>query len=94
MRSRGRGLRSVEELAGGGLGGLGRCGGQLHRSNGGVELLVEERPAAGGAADGALAGGFGGDGFAARVHESSELVEAVGGGQAGGGEFPEGLLGL
>ena len=42
----------------------------------------------------ALAGGFGGGGFAAGVHHDAELVEAVGGGEAGGGEFPEGLLGL
>ena len=32
--------------------------------------------------------------FAARVHHGAELVEAVGGGEAGGGEFPEGVLGL
>ena len=33
-------------------------------------------------------------GFAAGVHAGAELVEAVGGGEAGGGEFPEGVLGL
>ena len=32
--------------------------------------------------------------FAARVHHGAELVEAVGGGEAGGGELPEGMLGL
>ena len=33
-------------------------------------------------------------GLAAGVHHGAELVEAVGGGEAGGGELPEGLLGL
>ena len=42
----------------------------------------------------AFAGGFGGGGFAAGVHHGAELVEAVGCGEAGGGEFPEGVLGL
>jgi hypothetical protein len=50
----------------------------------------EKRPAAGGGAGGgsfAEAGGRGGcgGGFAAGVHHGAELVEAVGGGKAGGG---------
>ncbi len=56
--------------------------------------FVEEGPAAGGAAGGAFAWGFGGGGFAAGIHHGAELVEAVGGGEAGGGELPEGVLGL
>ena len=54
----------------------------------------EQRPAAGGAASGAFAGSFGGGGLAARIHHGAELVEAVGGGEAGGGELPEGVLRL
>ena len=38
--------------------------------------------------------GFGGGGFAARVHHGAELVEAVGGGEASGGQLPERVLGL
>ena len=38
---------------------------------------------------GRLAGGLGGGGFAARIHQCAELVEAVGSSQAGGGELPE-----
>ena len=56
--------------------------------------FVEEGPAAGGAAGGALAGGFGGGGFAAGIHAGAELVEAVGSGEACGGELPECVLGL
>ena len=56
--------------------------------------FIEEGPAAGGAAGGALVRCFGGVGFAAGVHAGAKLVEAVGGGEASGGEFPEGVLGL
>ena len=60
----------------------------------------QEGPAAGGGAGGgALAEGRGGGsggcrGLAAGVHHRAELVEAVGRGEAGGGEFPEGGGGL
>ncbi len=74
-----------EEYAGGGL----ECGigaaGLLDCGGGGVDLFAEERPAAGGAAGGTLAGSLGSGGFAAGVHHGSELVEAVGGGEACGG---------
>ncbi len=39
-------------------------------------------------------GRLGGGGLAAGIHQGAELVEAVGGGEAGGGELPEGVLGL
>jgi len=40
-------------------------------------------------------GGLGkGGGFAAGVHAGAELIEAVGGGEPCGGQFPEGVLGL
>ena len=83
-----------EELAGEGFeGGVGAAG-LFDGGWSGVEFFGEERPASGGAAGGALAGGFGGGGFAAGVHAGAELVEAVGCGEACGGEFPERVLGL
>ncbi len=64
-------------------GGIRGCGG-----------FEEEGPAAGGGACGAAGCGFGSGCLAARIHQGAELVEAVGGGEAGGGELPEGVGGL
>ena len=65
-----------------------------------VRGFAEEGPAAGGGAGGgafaeAYCGGLGyGGGFAAGVHHGAELIEAVGGGEAGGSQLPEGGCGL
>ncbi len=71
--------------------------GLLDRGWGGVDLFGEKRPASGGAAAGAVAS-FGARGLAACgvscIHAGTELVEAIGGGEAGGGELPESVLGL
>ena len=60
--------------------------------------VVEQRPTAGGGAGLAFSGSLCGSRFAAkiapRIHQHAELVEAVGGGEAGGGELPERVGGL
>ena len=63
-------------------------------SRGSMQFFGKERPAAGGTAGGTLVGHFSDGGSAARVHADTELIEAVGGGEACGGELPEGVLGL
>jgi len=93
-----------EEHAGGGLeGGIDAAGagdGGLLGGFGwdGRGVFSEEAPAAGGIAGGALAGGVGECGLAPGgfpyIHDGAELVEAVGCGEAGGGELPEGVLSL
>ena len=78
----------------GGCGGLGPHPSSGTRGTRICGCFVEEGPAARGAAGWALpCCGFG-VGFAAGIHHGSELVEAVGGGEACGGELPEGLLDL
>ena len=52
-------------------------------------LFAQQRPAAGGGAGGALAGGLRCGCLAARIHQRAELIESVGSGQAGGGELPQ-----
>ena len=56
--------------------------------------LDQERPTAGGGAGGTFGGGVGGGWLATGIHQSAELVEAVGRGEAGSSEFPEGAGGL
>jgi hypothetical protein len=83
-----------QQDAGGGLQrGVGAAG-LFDCSRSGVDFFGEEAPAACGAAGGALAGGVGRARFATWVHHGAELIEAVGGNETGGGEFPEGVLGL
>ncbi len=61
----------------------------------GAASSQRRRPAAGGGAgSGSFAEGRGlrGGGFATWVHHAAKLVEAVGGGEAGGGKLPECVL--
>jgi hypothetical protein len=77
-----------EELAGEGFEGCIGSAGLLDYSWCSMKFFGEKRPAAGGAAGWTLVGCFGGGGFAAGVHAGAELVEAIGCGEACGGELP------
>jgi len=94
-----------EEGAGGGLhgslvevgagdAGFGGVGVRSHCGIGTEEGPAAGRGAGGGSASCGTRGRFDGGGFAFGVHERAKLVEAVGGGEAGDGELPEGVLGL
>lgn len=79
--------------------GFGGVGGGIFGVRGYGSIGAEEGPATsggsgGGAASGGGGGWFDGGGLAFGIHESAELVEAIGGGEAGGGELPERVLGL
>jgi len=83
-----------EELAGERFEGSVGAAGLLDCGRSSMQFFGEERPAACGASGGTLVGCFGDGGSATGVHAGTELIEAVGGGEACGGELPEGMLGL